>query len=108
MAEHFETISKLRVRCDSSDVGLDTEADRRFLARMCLKAGDIGHAALPWESHRHWSTRVCAEFYSQGDEERRMGLPISALCDRSSAKDIAKSQNGFLDFVCMPLFRVLS
>jgi len=108
MAEHFETMSKFRVRCESSECGVENEADRRFIARMCLKAGDIGHASLPWDLHKQWSRRVSQEFYAQGDEERQLGLPISALCDRASVPDLAKSQKGFLEFVAMPLFQLLS
>jgi len=108
MAEHFEVISKFRGRSEAPDFGVAAEADRRFVARMCLKAGDIGHSALPWELHTEWSTRVQQEFYDQGDSERSLGLPISALCDRVTAKDIAKSQKGFLEFVCLPLFEVLA
>lgn len=29
--------------------------DRMFAARMCIKAGDIGHSALPWDLHERWS-----------------------------------------------------
>merc|ERR1712093_834823 len=75
---------------------------------MCIKAGDIGHSALPWELHEQWSERVTREFWEQGDEERSLGLAISALCDKESVGDIGKSQKGFLEFVCLPLFEELS
>merc|ERR1712157_508128 len=48
------------------------------------------------------------EFYQQGDEERRIGLPISALCDRGAVGDFGKSQKGFVEFVCLPLFEALA
>jgi len=108
MAEHFEGISKFRLRLEAPDFGLGVEADRRFAARMCLKAGDIGHSALPWGQHTEWSIRVAEEFFAQGDEEKTLGLPISALCDRAGVDDFAKSQKGFLNFVCTPLFEALS
>eukprot|EP00929_Paragymnodinium_shiwhaense_P094691 TRINITY_DN5544_c0_g1_i2.p1 TRINITY_DN5544_c0_g1~~TRINITY_DN5544_c0_g1_i2.p1 ORF type:complete len:1147 (-),score=163.04 TRINITY_DN5544_c0_g1_i2:274-3450(-) len=108
MAEHFEGISKFRVRREAPDFTIQNEMDRRMLARMCLKAGDIGHSALPWEQHKRWSVRLTREFFTQGDSEKRLGLPISPLCDRSTDNDIAKSQKGFLDFVCFPLFDVIS
>merc|ERR1712012_502250 len=54
-----------------------------------------------------WSLRVTQEFFDQGEEERRLGLPVSALCDRKSLPDLGKSQRGFLEFVCLPLFEEL-
>lgn len=39
-------------------------------------------------------------FYLQGDEEERLGLPKSFLCDRSlHDKDFLPSQIGFITFV---------
>ena len=43
----------------------------------------------------------------QGDEEKRLGLPVSAIMDRETVV-ISKSQIGFLDFFVYPLFEVLS
>jgi hypothetical protein len=108
MAEHFETISKFRVRRDAQDFSTDVETDRKFVARLCLKAGDLGHACLPWDLHVEWALRITCEFYAQGDEEAKRGLPVSALCDRRDLNGLAKSQKGFLDFVVLPLFTALS
>lgn len=45
-------------------------------------------------------TPVCCAVVTQGDEEKRLGLPISFLCDRSQHDtEFFKSQIGFLDFV---------
>jgi hypothetical protein len=107
MTEHFETISKFRVRREAQDFSTVNEADRRFVARLCLKSGDLGHACLPWNLHVEWASRVTMEFYAQGDEEKSLGLPISALCDRKDVANLAKSQKGFLEFVVSPLYRVL-
>eukprot|EP00932_Pfiesteria_piscicida_P000613 SRR837773.10598.p4 GENE.SRR837773.10598~~SRR837773.10598.p4 ORF type:complete len:142 (+),score=51.30 SRR837773.10598:344-769(+) len=54
-----------------------------------------------------WAERIQREFFDQGDEERRLGVPVSALCDRATVTDLGQSQRGFLDFVCMPLFEEL-
>ena len=44
------------------------------------------------------------EFFCQGDQEARVGLPISPFCDRHKDTDIPKSQQGFLKFVCRPFY----
>lgn len=46
-------------------------------------------------------------FLIQGDEEKRLGLPVSAIMDRETVV-ISKSQIGFLDFFVYPLFEVLA
>jgi len=108
MSEHFEVLSKFRVRMENPEFSMENPSDRQLTARMCIKAGDIGHSALPWDPHERWSIRCVREFLQQGDEERSLGLPISPLCDRSTVADIGKSQKGFLEFVCLPLFDSLS
>jgi hypothetical protein len=52
------------------------------------------------------STRVdgCAQFWTLGDKERRLGVSVSPLCDRVADANIAKSQIGFFQFVCTPFF----
>ncbi|CAK0850004.1 unnamed protein product, partial [Prorocentrum cordatum] len=108
MMEHFDLISKFRVRRIQDNLKLEEEADRRFVTKMCLKAGDVSHAALPWDLHTRWSALVTQEFMEQGDEERQLGLPVSPLCNRDNLQELGKSQRGFLEFVCMPLFEELA
>lgn len=47
------------------------------------------------------------EFFEQGDLEKQMELPVSMLCDRKST-NVAGAQNGFINYVTMPLFTTLS
>lgn len=60
---------------------------------LLLHQADISHPAKPWEVHHEWSTRLAEEFYRQGDEEQRQGLPISPLCNRNDG-NLCKSQLG--------------
>jgi len=46
---------------------------------------------------------VSEEFCQQGDEEKKLGLPVSPLCDRETL-NVAKSQVGFFNFLVLPLF----
>ena len=50
-----------------------------------------------------WTGLVMDEFYKQGDEERRLDLPISPFMDREAPK-LAQCQKGFLEFICLPLY----
>jgi len=77
--------------------------------RCYLKAADLGHTALPFETHGRWALRLLSEFYQQGDEERSLGLQISPMCERTgSVNEFRESQRGFLMFVTLPLFKELA
>jgi len=51
-----------------------------------------------------WTEWITDEFYALGDAERRADLPISTFCDRYKDTDLARSQLGFLQYVCRPFF----
>ncbi|KAF7458605.1 3'5'-cyclic nucleotide phosphodiesterase domain-containing protein [Cryptosporidium felis] len=107
MHRHFECVSRFRVRRQAVDWDPFGDAqDRLMLTRTCLKAADIGHGALKWNQHYKWCRSVVEEFFLQGDEEKALSLPISPICDRDST-DVPKSQVGFLNFVCLPLYQEL-
>lgn len=108
MTQHFDTISRLRVRKASPDFDFYSSLeDFLLVGKLCMKAGDLSHTAVHWNNHLNWSLRVCEEFYQQGDEERQLGLPLSPLCDRALHHELAKAQTGFIDFVALPVFQEL-
>ncbi|PFH35300.1 3'5'-cyclic nucleotide phosphodiesterase domain-containing protein [Besnoitia besnoiti] len=108
MKQHFESISRFRIRRSSPEFNyVKNVEDRWLVARMCVKVADIGHSSVPWPQHFDWSCRVVEEFYLQGDEERAKGMAVSPLCDREKHMDMAKSQGGFLEFVVKPLIKEL-
>eukprot|EP00741_Cyanophora_paradoxa_P023438 tig00021582_g22642.t1 len=78
--------------------------DRRILACTALKVADIGHAAKPLPLHVDWSTRICNEFFAQGDRERDLGIPVSPFMCRKTTV-MPRSQSGFFEFVAFPLFQ---
>lgn len=46
------------------------------------------------------------EYLRQGDEERRLGMPISPYMDRNDTDQVKMSLN-FVDFIGIPLFSTL-
>ena len=84
----------------------DIEYEARVMTmKMALKCADIGHAAKRLSLHEKWTARITEEFYRQGDEERKMGLPISPFMDRQKA-NLSGSQLGFMDWIVFPLYGV--
>ena len=60
---------------------------------LLLHMADISHPGKPWLLHQQWTSRLAEEYYRQGDEEKRLGLPISPLCDRETS-NLPTSQIG--------------
>ncbi|PFH35095.1 3'5'-cyclic nucleotide phosphodiesterase domain-containing protein [Besnoitia besnoiti] len=109
MSQHFSTISAVRVRRENPSFNFTkNEEDRWLMMKMCMKIGDIGHAALEWEQHYVWSMRVTEEFLLQGDAELKAGLPVSPLCDRNAPEtDLHRSQSSFINYLVVPLIKEL-
>jgi hypothetical protein len=60
-----------------------------------------------WSLSLKWTELLFEEFYNQGDIERKKGLKISDLMDRTTI-NLAKAQLGFIDFIVKPAFETLS
>eukprot|EP00002_Diphylleia_rotans_P035533 TRINITY_DN776_c0_g1_i10.p1 TRINITY_DN776_c0_g1~~TRINITY_DN776_c0_g1_i10.p1 ORF type:complete len:712 (+),score=181.08 TRINITY_DN776_c0_g1_i10:303-2438(+) len=105
MAVHFDTVGDLKSKlmAGKNDLNLEDPRIKDLLMRVALKVADIGHTAKNRALHEKWTDRVQNEFYNQGDEEKRLGIPISPFMDRENS-NIPKSQVGFINFVVLPLF----
>ncbi|KAG7273399.1 hypothetical protein CRUP_037461 [Coryphaenoides rupestris] len=71
---------------------------------MTMKCADICNPCRVWKLSSQWSFRVTAEFFHQGDVERKHGMAVSPLCDRLS-DSTPHIQTGFIRHLVEPLFR---
>jgi cAMP-specific phosphodiesterase 4 len=95
-----------KVRADNEKKEMDIKI---LKMQLSIKCGDVGHPARKLDLHLEWSSRICEEFYRQGDKERDKGMKISPLCDRNVSKSsYPGSQIGFINFVSRPLFTLLN
>eukprot|EP00746_Dinoflagellata_sp_MGD_P028155 gnl/MRDRNA2_/MRDRNA2_166606_c0_seq1.p1 gnl/MRDRNA2_/MRDRNA2_166606_c0~~gnl/MRDRNA2_/MRDRNA2_166606_c0_seq1.p1 ORF type:complete len:922 (+),score=142.77 gnl/MRDRNA2_/MRDRNA2_166606_c0_seq1:46-2811(+) len=107
MQHHFDDLSSFRLRLGSEDFNpFENPKDELQSLQMLFHAADLSHSAKGWNVHLAWSERICEEFHQQGDEERTRGMPISPLCERDGFK-MPASQVGFLQYVCVPMWREL-
>jgi len=60
--------------------------------QITLHAADISGPAKPWDVHTKWTALVMEEFYNQGDEERKLGVPITFAFDRHNKVPLPKFQ----------------
>ena len=81
--------------------------NRSLLRGMLMTACDVAAITKPWEVQKRVAELVASEFFDQGDQERDKfsSAPIPMM-DREKQNELPKMQVGFIDFVCMPLYKV--
>jgi hypothetical protein len=70
--------------------------------KMLLHLADISNPLKPFTTYRQWASRVLEEFFVQGDEEKRLGIPVGMLNDREKVS-MPGSEHGFINFLVAPL-----
>ncbi|CAG9558210.1 unnamed protein product [Danaus chrysippus] len=97
-----EYLSQFKTYLDTNTLDMTNKDHRHLVLQIALKCADISNPCRPWEISRKWSLKVCEEFFRQGDYERKLNLPVTALCDRHTTS-IPKIQAGFFKYVVTPL-----
>ncbi|KAI9206711.1 uncharacterized protein BJ171DRAFT_597362 [Polychytrium aggregatum] len=103
MAGHFEYIAKFKNKISGAGFDFNDQKDRQLLLEMCIKCGDISNAAKATELCTKWAYLIMEEFFRQGDEEKKRGIPVSMFFDRHNTV-IPKCQVGFIDYIVSPLY----
>eukprot|EP00326_Haptolina_ericina_P019855 CAMPEP_0181196908 /NCGR_PEP_ID=MMETSP1096-20121128/15734_1 /TAXON_ID=156174 ORGANISM="Chrysochromulina ericina, Strain CCMP281" /NCGR_SAMPLE_ID=MMETSP1096 /ASSEMBLY_ACC=CAM_ASM_000453 /LENGTH=454 /DNA_ID=CAMNT_0023286735 /DNA_START=12 /DNA_END=1373 /DNA_ORIENTATION=+ len=81
--------------------------DPSIVIQLIIKSADISNPTRALSVYTPWISGVMEEFFTQGDAERALGLPISMNCDRKTVQ-VAKCQVGFITFLVKPLFQGFS
>jgi len=105
LSQHFDIVGQFKTQFKGNRIDKTAPQDRLLVLRMALKCGDLGHAAKSLEQHKQWVARITEEFYRQGDNERKHGLPISPFMDRQTA-NLPQSQVGFMQYLVQPMYEV--
>eukprot|EP00301_Raphidiophrys_heterophryoidea_P027038 c9453_g1_i2.p2 GENE.c9453_g1_i2~~c9453_g1_i2.p2 ORF type:complete len:261 (+),score=86.66 c9453_g1_i2:1004-1786(+) len=108
MHEHFRHVKALGLEVESR--GIDTNewpfAERQILRSQILHLADLSNPIRPVPLCEKWAKLVLQEMFAQGDAEKDLGLPVSALCDRTTT-ELANSQIGFLQYIVKPFVQAM-
>jgi len=108
MTKHFSFVNRIKaILISNKDVEAIEEDDAWDILHYILHMADISNAAKPTRVAEKWTDRCLEEFFRQGDEEKKLSLPVSPLCDRDTTSR-ADSQIGFIKFVVAPAFEILA
>lgn len=76
---------------------------------MMMTACDVSAIAKPWEIQHKMAKLVADEFFDQGDLEKlQLNQQPVAMMDRERKDELPQMQVGFIDVICLPLYKVLS
>jgi hypothetical protein len=115
---HARTLSLVKNKLVSNDIQGGKNIDRIFhdtntlfdeqqeVLNFLMHTCDIGHSAKPFALSYKWTMNIMEEFWCQGDNERKKGLPISFLCDREKA-EVPKNQIVFIKSILVPNYDIL-
>ncbi|GMT16064.1 hypothetical protein PFISCL1PPCAC_7361 [Pristionchus fissidentatus] len=105
LKQHFEIIMNFTDKM--SELRLTNEPDRVMVSRMLIKLADVNSPAKPFGLHRQWTERICNEFYLQGDDEKALGMKVTAYMDRN-CPEVAKLQHSFISHLVAPLIDTMN
>lgn len=122
MAKHAKECARLKIKLENyknskndssylvsliTETSEESKFDRQQeVLNFFIHCADISNPAKDNVLCKKWTEMVIKEFFSQGDLEKKLSLPVSFLCDRETT-NIPKSQIGFINNIAMPCFGLL-
>ena len=91
---------------DTDDIILQNKNQQQILD-LVIHACDLSTPTREFDCLREWTYLLFEEFFNQGDVEKANNMPASFLCDRETIR-VAKEQPGFVNFVCLPIWKVVT
>ena len=120
MKKHQKVIGKIKNRAEVYNIKNgknfnkmfnETDANKLFDAQqevlnMLIHSADISNPAKPGKISQQWTDKVYEEFFRQGDLEKKLGVPVSLMCDRLTT-NVNQAMIGFISFVVKPTIDIL-
>lgn len=109
MSNHFEFIKTFSASFPKLDASISelNSTEKIQLATALIKCSDISNVLRPFPIAKSWGKALLDEFFTQGDYEKVLGLPVGPLNDRHTLKT-GPAQHQFLTIVAAPLYRAVA
>ncbi|CAH0777386.1 unnamed protein product [Bemisia tabaci] len=109
LAMYFKKKSLFMELVENGEFDWQSESKKEILCGILMTACDVGAIAKPWEVQHKMAKLVADEFFDQGDLEKlQLNQQPMAMMDRERKDELPKMQVGFIDLICLPLYKVLS
>uniref|UniRef100_A0A1Q3FNA8 Phosphodiesterase n=1 Tax=Culex tarsalis TaxID=7177 RepID=A0A1Q3FNA8_CULTA len=107
LALFFPNKAKLTSLVDEEKFSWTISEHRMLIQAIAMTGADLSASAKPWEVQTETVKVIFAEFYDQGDEEKKAGRNPIPMMDRDQPDQQAASQLGFLTGICIPCYKLL-
>ncbi|CAH0597847.1 unnamed protein product [Chrysodeixis includens] len=109
LAMYFKKRSKFHELVENGEFDWQSQEKKELLCGMMMTACDVSAIAKPWEVQHKVAKLVADEFFDQGDLEKlQLNQQPIAMMDREKKDELPQMQVGFIDMICLPLYKVLS
>nr|KAF7439472.1 hypothetical protein H0235_001863 [Vespula pensylvanica] len=109
LAVYFKKKNRFMELIDEGEFDWQSEEKKELLCGMMMTACDVSAIAKPWEVQHRVAKLVADEFFDQGDLERlQLNQQPVAMMDRERRDELPQMQVGFIDVICMPLYKVMA
>lgn len=79
MARHFSFVSTFNSKISAGNLGFSWSEDLTLVFQMLIKCADVSNPGKPQSVYLQWVSLITEEFFRQGDEEKRRGMPVTAF-----------------------------
>ncbi|XP_049534052.1 cGMP-specific 3',5'-cyclic phosphodiesterase isoform X3 [Anopheles darlingi] len=109
LAMYFKKRNQFLELIENGEFDWQSEEKKEVLCGMMMTACDVSAIAKPWEVQHRVAKLVADEFFDQGDLEKlQLNQQPVAMMDRERKDELPKMQVGFIDVICLPLYKVLT
>ncbi|EFX88338.1 hypothetical protein DAPPUDRAFT_311486 [Daphnia pulex] len=109
LAVYFRKKSRFITMVENGEFNWQDPDQKSLLCGMMMTGCDVGAIAKPWSIQHRIAKLVAEEFFEQGDMEKlQLNETPIAMFDRDEKDNLPKMQIGFIDSICLPLYRALS
>ncbi|KAL8206967.1 UNVERIFIED_CONTAM: cGMP-specific 3',5'-cyclic phosphodiesterase [Gekko kuhli] len=89
-------------------LSLEDPYQKELFLAMLMTACDLSAITKPWPVQQRIAELVAAEFFDQGDKERKeLNIEPTDLMNREKKNKIPSMQVGFIDAICLQLYEAL-
>ncbi|KAJ3030805.1 UNVERIFIED_CONTAM: hypothetical protein HDU68_007722 [Siphonaria sp. JEL0065] len=107
LALFFKNKKDAQELADTKSYNPKIQKHKDLLLSIALTCSDLSAMSKKWENSQKTADSVYSEFFAQGDEEKKLGLPFSAdIMNRENEFQIPKMQVDFYKFIVFPAFQI--
>ncbi|XP_077203994.1 cAMP and cAMP-inhibited cGMP 3',5'-cyclic phosphodiesterase 10A isoform X3 [Paroedura picta] len=107
LALYFGNRKQLEDLYRTRTLNLKNQAHRDRVIALMMTACDLCSVTKLWHVTRLTSSDIYAEFWSEGDEMKKLGIQPIPMMDRDKKDEVPQGQIGFYNAVAIPCYTTL-